>query len=264
MESNNKPLILITNDDGLIAKGISELVKFVRPLGDIVVVAPDSPRSGTSSALTVNDPVRYKLIRQDVGLTVYRCSGTPVDCIKIARHDILEREPDLVVSGINHGDNSAINVHYSGTMGAVIEACLNNIPAVGFSLCDHDMGADFEPMGFYVREIAKAVLANGLPERTCLNVNFPKTDQIKGLKVCQQAIGQWTNEWEACPRTHSDEKYFWMAGKFVPTEKGNELSDHRALSEGYGAITPTRVDVTDYGYMKKIERLVSVIQREED
>lgn len=263
-EQNNKPLILITNDDGLISKGISELVKFVRPLGDIVVVAPDAPRSGASSALTVQDPVSYKLVRQDVGLTVYRCSGTPVDCIKLARHTILDREPDLVVSGINHGDNSAINVHYSGTMGAAIEACLNKIPAIGFSLCDHDMGANFEPMGKYVREITRSVLVNGLPEYTCLNVNFPRVDEVKGVKVCQQAKGRWTNEWEPCPRSFSSEKHFWMAGHFEAEEQGNENSDYQALAEGYGAITPTRVDVTDYANMNRIKSLISGIKVDEE
>lgn len=263
-DQNKKTLILITNDDGLISKGISELVKFVRPLGDIVVVAPDSPRSATSSALTMTVPVSYKLVRQDVGLTVYRCSGTPVDCIKIARHAILDREPDLVLSGINHGDNSAINVHYSGTMGAAIEACLNKIPAIGFSLCDHDMGANFEPMGYYVRELTRSVIANGLPEYTCLNVNFPKTDTVKGLKVCQQAKGRWTNEWERCPRSFSSDNHYWMAGHFVADETGNEESDHQALAEGYGAITPTRVDVTDYNYINKLNRMVAGIKNEED
>lgn len=263
--NHDKPLILITNDDGIIAKGVSELVKFVRPLGDIVVVAPDSARSGSACALTITQPVHYKMIRQDVGLTVYRCSGTPVDCIKIARHAILDREPDLVLSGINHGDNSGINVHYSGTMGAVIEACLNKIPAIGFSLCSHDSGADFTPMGLYVRELASIVLRNGLPEYTCLNVNFPDTEDIKGLKVCQQARGQWTNEWEACPRSHHDEHYYWMSGKFIPYKKGNQFSDFEAMKDGYGAITPTLVDVTDYGFKNELERLVAgIILEEED
>ncbi len=258
----NKPLILITNDDGIIAKGISELVRFVRPLGDIVVVAPDGPRSGKGCALTITEPVHFKQVRQDVGLSIYRCSGTPVDCVKLARHAILDREPDLVVSGINHGDNSGVNVHYSGTMGAAIEACLNKIPAIGFSLCDHDQDADFAPLGKYIRELSRVVLRNGLPDYTCLNVNFPKTEEIKGLKVCQQARGSWTNEWEACPRSF-DENYYWLSGGFVPDKKGNELSDNRALSEGYGAITPTLVDVTDYGYMNKFEKLVAGMTIEE-
>ena len=251
----NKPLILVTNDDGIIAKGISELAKFIGPLGDVVVVAPDGPRSGSGCALTVTDPVHYKLVRQDVGLTVYRCSGTPVDCIKIARHGILDREPDLVVSGINHGDNSGINVHYSGTMGAAIEACLNKIPAIGYSLCDHASGADFEPMAKYIRELSRMVLANGLPEYTCLNVNFPAVEEIKGLKVCKQALGQWTNEWEPCPRSH-DENYFWMSGELVTETSEDKETDFWALENGYGAITPIRVDVTDYNLIKDLKKQV--------
>ncbi len=132
--SNRKPLILVSNDDGVVSKGISELVKYLRPLGEIVVMAPDSPRSGNASALTVTQPVHYQLLRKDVGLTVYKCSGTPTDCVKLARNTVLDREPDLVVGGINHGDNSATNVHYSGTMGIAIEGCLNGVPSIGFSL----------------------------------------------------------------------------------------------------------------------------------
>ncbi|EGJ70917.1 Multifunctional protein surE [Bacteroides coprosuis DSM 18011] len=261
--SHNKPLILITNDDGLIAKGISELVKFVRPLGEIVVVAPDAPRSGSGCSLTVTQPVHFKMIRKDVGLTVYRCSGSPVDCVKLARHAILDRDPDLVLSGINHGDNSGVNVHYSGTMGAVIEACVNRIPAIGFSLCDHDQGADFEPMGKYVRELTKMVLLNGLPDYTCLNVNFPKVEEIKGLKVCQQARGSWSNEWEPCPRSF-DENYYWMSGSFVPLKKGHEKSDNWALANGYGAITPTLVDMTDYKFAKELDSLVAGLLMEDE
>ena len=252
----NKPLILVTNDDGIIAKGISELVKFIGPLGEVVVVAPDGPRSGMGCALTVNDPVHYKLIRKDVGLTVYRCSGTPVDCIKLARHTILDREPDLVVSGINHGDNSGVNVHYSGTMGAAIEACVNKIPAIGYSLCDHDIGANFEPMAKYIRELSRMILHNGLPEHTCLNVNFPAVETIKGLRVCEQAKGQWTNEWEPCPRG-DDENYFWMSGEFSSSDPQDENSDFWALSNGYGAITPIRVDVTDYKFIDKLTKQIA-------
>ena len=134
---NEKPLILVSNDDGVMAKGINELVKFLRPLGDIVVMAPDAPRSGSGCALTVTQPVHYQLVKKEVGLTVYKCSGTPTDCIKLARNTVLDRIPDLVVGGINHGDNSATNVHYSGTMGVVFEGCLNGIPSIGFSLCNH-------------------------------------------------------------------------------------------------------------------------------
>lgn len=246
-----KPLILISNDDGVMAKGISELVKFLRPLGELVVMAPDSPRSGSGCALTITQPVHYQLVKREVGLTVYKCSGTPSDCIKLAKSEVLDRQPDLIVGGINHGDNSAVNVHYSGTMGIVIEGCLNGIPSIGFSICDHSPNADFEPLGAYVRQIAAMVLEAGLPPLTCLNVNFPVVSTIKGVKVCEQAKGRWAKEWQPCPRL-SDPNYFWLTGEFQEEEPDNEKSDHWALSQGYVAITPTTVDVTAYGFMDEL------------
>ncbi|MEG1563679.1 MAG: 5'/3'-nucleotidase SurE [Bacteroides sp.] len=253
---NQRPLILISNDDGIMAKGISELIKFLRPLGEIVVMAPDAPRSGNGCALTVTEPVRYQLLRKDVGLTVYKCSGTPTDCIKLARNTVLDREPSLVVGGINHGDNSATNVHYSGTMGVVIEGCLNGIPSIGFSLCNHDSGADFDAMGPYVRQIATKVLEKGLPPLVCLNVNFPDTKDIQGIKVCEQAKGAWTNEWEACPRKTGVVNY-WLTGDFTDKEPENEQTDHWALAHGYAAITPVTVDVTAYAFMEELDVMIN-------
>lgn len=250
---NQRPLILVSNDDGIMAKGISELIKFLRPLGEIVVMAPDSPRSGSGCALTVTDPVHFQLLRRDVGLTVYKCSGTPTDCVKLARSTVLDRQPDLVVGGINHGDNSATNVHFSGTMGVVTEGCLNGIPSIGFSLCSHDPGADFEAAGPYIRQIAAAVLAKGLPPLTCLNVNFPDTNEIKGIRVCQQGKGTWTNEWEACPRK-TDSNYYWLIGEFADHEQESEKSDRWAIANGYVAITPTTVDVTAYHFIDELNR----------
>ena len=248
-------MILVSNDDGIMAKGISELVKFLRTLGEIVVMAPDAPRSGSASALTVTQPVHYKLVKQEVGVTVYKCSGTPTDCIKLAWNTVLDRKPDLVVGGINHGDNSATNVHYSGTMGVVIEGCLNGVPSIGFSLCNHDMGADFEAAGPYIRKIAAMVLEKGLPPLTCLNVNFPDTPDIKGIKVCEQAKGCWTNEWEVCPR-QNDRNYFWLTGEFVDHEPENEKNDHWALANGYVAITPTKVDLTAYDFIDELNQWI--------
>ena len=247
-----KPLILISNDDGIMAKGISELIKFLCPLGEIIVMAPDSARSGSGCALTVTQPVRYQLLRKKVGLTIYKCTGTPSDCIKLARNTVLDRQPDLIVGGINHGDNSATNVHYSGTMGVVIEGCLNGIPSIGFSICNHDSGADFEATGPYIRQIASMVLNNGLPPLTCLNVNFPDTKDIKGIRICEQAKGQWTKEWEPCPRK-GDENYFWLTGEFNAHDPENEESDYWALANGYVAITPTTVDVTAYDFMDELK-----------
>ena len=249
---NQRPLILVSNDDGIIAKGISELIKFLRPLGEIVVMAPDAPRSGSACALTVTEPIRYQLLRKDVGLTVYKCSGTPTDCVKLAFHTVLDRKPDLVVGGINHGDNSSVNVHYSGTMGGVIEGCLKGVPSIGFSLCNHDQDADFEPAGTYIREIARRVLEKGLPPLTCLNVNFPDTKDLKGVRVCEQAKGQWINEWENFAH-RGDAHYYWLTGEFEDAETGNEKSDHWALENGYVAITPITVDVTAYGLIDELK-----------
>ncbi|MDR0939828.1 MAG: 5'/3'-nucleotidase SurE [Mediterranea sp.] len=253
MEANKRPLILVSNDDGLMAKGINELIKFLRPLGELVVMAPEAPRSGSGCALTVNTPVHYQLVRKEVGLTVYRCSGTPTDCIKLARHTVLDgRVPDLVVSGINHGDNSATNVHYSGTMGVVIEGCLNGIPSIGFSLCDHASDADFSAAELYVRAIVGMVLEKGLPPLTCLNVNFPATTDIKGVRVCQQAKGHWEKEWAPCPRL-DDTNYYWLTGEFIDHESDNENDDHWALNNGCVAITPVTVDMTAYAFIDTLD-----------
>lgn len=245
-------MILVSNDDGIMAKGISELIRFLRPLGEIVVVAPDSPRSGSGCALTVTKPVQCHFLKRDVGLTVYKCSGTPSDCVKLARGVLLDREPDLVVAGINHGDNSATSVHYSGTMGVVIEGCLNGIPSIGFSICNYEPGADFDAAGPYVRKIAATVLEKGLPPLTCLNVNIPDTADIKGVRICEQAKGQWGAEWVPCPRKEGD-NYYWLTGEFTDHEPENEKNDHWALANGYIAVTPTTVDVTAYHFMDELK-----------
>ena len=249
---NNKPLILISNDDGVISKGISALIRFLRPLGDIVVMAPDSPRSGVGCAVSINEPVQYQQVRKDVGLSVYKCSGTPVDCIKLAFYTVLDRQPDIIIGGINHGDNSSVNVHYSGTMGAVIEGAIRGIPSVAFSLCDHDADADFDPAGPYIRDIVEKVLQRGLPANTCLNVNFPKAKELKGVRICEQAKGIWVNEWESFAH-RGDSKFFWMAGEFQQTDPENENSDRWALENGYVAITPTMVDMTARELMSDLQ-----------
>lgn len=256
---NKRPLILISNDDGVTAKGINELIGFLRPLGEIVVMASDGARSGSGCAITVVNPVSYKLISKEPGLTIYSCSGNPTDCIKLARNTVLGRTPDVVVSGINHGDNSGTNVHYSGTMGAVLEGCLNGIPSVGYSLCNHDCEADFSFCEKYIREITLMVIEKGLPDRTCLNVNFPDTPDIKGIKVCQQAVGRWEREWESCPRRGND-NYFWLTGEFVNHEPENDKTDNWALTHGYVAITPTTVDVTAYTFMNELRNRLSLTE----
>lgn len=243
----NLPLILISNDDGVSAKGINELIRFLRPLGELIVMAPHSARSGSSCALSITQPVFYELVSEEHGVKVYSCTGTPSDCIKLAYNTVIDRTPDLVVGGINHGDNSGVNVHYSGTMGVAIEGCLKGVPAIGFSLCDHSPDADFQPLEKYVRQITSVVLEYGLPSHTCLNVNFP-CGEIKGVKVCGQAVGQWQKEWEPCPRKGKS-NHFRLTGEFVNMEPENDKSDNWALVNGYAAITPITVDMTNYSYI---------------
>lgn len=249
-----KPLIFISNDDGVSAKGINELIRFLRPLAELVVMAPDSARSGSGCALSVTNPVSYQFISEEPGVKIYSCSGTPVDCVKLAYNIILDRTPDLVVGGINHGDNSGTSVHYSGTMGVALEGCLKGTPSIGFSLCNHVPDADFRPLEKYIRQVVCVVLEYGLPARTCLNVNFP-CGEIKGIKVCEQAVGQWQNEWDPCPRK-GVANYFWLTGEFVNQDPVNEKSDSRALSNGYASVVPVTIDMTDYSFMNVLkERL---------
>ncbi len=248
-----RPLILISNDDGYSAKGLNELIKFLHPLAELVVVAPEGARSGSGCAITTTIPVHYSLIKKDIGLSIYKCSGTPTDCIKLSLHTILEgRRPDLIVSGINHGDNSGTNVHYSGTMGVAIEGCLNSIPSIGFSIHSHNPNADFEYTELYIQDITKAILKNGLPPQTCLNVNFPNSSQLKGIKVCEQANGYWTQEWEPCPRK-GNENYYWLAGEFVVTNPENDNTDNWALKNDYVAITPIHVDMTAHHFIDELK-----------
>ncbi|KAA6330903.1 5'-nucleotidase SurE [termite gut metagenome] len=251
--NSQKPLILVSNDDGINAKGINELIKYLRPLGEIVVMAPDTARSGSGCALSVTFPVHYQLLHQEPRVTIYECSGTPTDCIKLARNVVLKRKPDLIIGGINHGDNSATNVHYSGTMGIVTEGCLNGIPSIGFSLCNHEFDADFEPTREYIQKIVSKILEKGLPPLVCLNVNFPDTKEIKGIKVCEQTQGYWTEEWDACT---CRENYYWLSGEFTNTQPNNTKNDRWALSQGYVAITPTKVDITAYEFIDDLKNIL--------
>ena len=246
-----RPLILLSNDDGVEAKGLHELIKTLRPIADLIVVAPDGPRSGASGAITSEYPLRCRPVRQEPGLIIYKCTGTPVDCVKLALHNFVPRRPDMVIGGINHGDNSSVNVHYSGTMGVVIEGCLKQIPSVGFSLCDHSADADFSAALPYVGRITEEVLQNGLPAGTCLNVNIPLGKQLNGVRICRQTAGVWTNEFDTVANPRGGECY-WLTGVYQNHEPEAEDTDHWALEHGYVAITPTRIDVTDYGIMDKL------------
>lgn len=240
-----KPLILISNDDGYHAKGINSLVEMIADMGEIIVCAPESARSGFSTAFSAAIPLRLKMRRKRAGVTVWSCNGTPVDCVKLALAELCPRKPDLVIGGINHGDNASVNTHYSGTMGVTKEGCMKYIPSLAFSLCDHRDDADFEPLRPYIREITERVLKEGLPTGVCLNVNFPLVDCFKGVKVCRMAHGTWGNEVVKCNHPRGYE-YYWMVGSYTNDEPQAEDTDNWALTNGYVAITPTRIDVTDY------------------
>ncbi|MFC4738797.1 5'/3'-nucleotidase SurE [Flavobacterium ponti] len=240
-----KPLILVTNDDSIVAPGIRALIEVMKEIGEVVVVAPDSPQSAMGHAITINDTITLSKVNLDKEIDKeYSCSGTPVDCVKIAVHEILKKKPDLCVSGINHGSNSSINVIYSGTMSAAVEAGIEGIPAIGFSLLDYSWDADFEPFKKYVKNIAQKVLKKGLPDGVILNVNFPKLKEkdIKGIKICRQAKATWVEEFDK--RTNPmGKEYYWLSGEFVNQDKGED-TDEWALHNGYISVVPVQFDLT--------------------
>ena len=242
---NKRPLLLISNDDGYDAKGIRVLVEMLSDLGDIIVCAPESARSGYSCAFSATEPLRLCLREQHESLEIWSCNGTPVDCVKMALAEIVPRKPDMVIGGINHGDNASVNVHYSGTMGVTLEGCMKYISSVAFSLCDHRADADFSPLRPLVREITKRILREPLPQGVCLNVNFPLVDHYQGVRVCRMAKGTWGGEVEKRhhPRGYD---YWWMVGYYTNDEPDAEDTDNWALTHGYVAITPTQIDVTAY------------------
>ena len=240
-----RPLILVTNDDSIIAPGIRTLIEIMKTIGEVIVVAPDSPQSAMGHAITINSTLQLDKVKLDTDLEhEYSCSGTPVDCVKIAVHEILKRKPDLCVSGINHGSNSSINVIYSGTMSAAVEAGIEGIPAIGFSHVDYSWDTNFEPIKEYVKKISLEVLENGLPEGVILNVNFPKASKepIKGIKICRQAKAMWKEKFDK--RTNPQGKeYYWLTGEFTNQDKGQD-TDEYALENGYISIVPVQFDLT--------------------
>ena len=245
--SEKKPLILITNDDGITAPGIRELIKIMNEIGEVIVVAPDSPQSGKGHAVTIDSTLYIAKRKIDNGVQrEYSCSGTPADCVKIAKHEILKKTPDLCVSGINHGSNSSINVIYSGTMSAAVEAGIEGIPAIGFSLLDFSWNADFSQAKSFIKQITLSVLQNGLPKGTVLNVNIPnlKRNDIKGIKICRQAKARWVEEFDK--RTNPQGRnYYWLTGKFINEDKGED-TDEWALENGYISVVPVQFDLTSY------------------
>lgn len=252
--SKEKPVILVTNDDGIAAPGIRALVEAVKDLGRVIVVAPDSPQSGMGHAITIGHPLR--LYKADIfeGIEAWQCSGTPVDCVKLAKDKILHRKADICVSGINHGANNSINVIYSGTMSAAMEAAIEGIPSVGFSSLDYNYNADFTVAKQVAREVTQKMLSSDLLPHTLLNVNIPirSAEEFKGLKICRQAYAKWEEEFDhrVDPR---GKDYYWMTGKFLNMDKGDD-TDVQALKDGYASVVPVKFDLTDYKVKEWLEK----------
>ncbi|MDX5426706.1 MAG: 5'/3'-nucleotidase SurE [Bacteroidota bacterium] len=252
-QDSNRPLILVANDDGITAPGLRTLIKVMNRIGEVVVVAPDSPQSGMGHAITINSTLRVDKVQIGDGPQVeYSCSGTPVDCVKLAINVILDRKPDIIVSGINHGSNSSINVIYSGTMSAAVEGALEGIPSIGFSLLDYSWEADFEPSEPLIENITRQVLEHGLPNGVCLNVNIPKaSDQpYRGIKVCRQAKANWEEEFDA-RKDPRGRNYYWLTGKFVNYDHGED-TDEWALANNYLSLVPVGVDMTAHHAIQNI------------
>ena len=239
-----KPLILITNDDGVFAPGLRKLIEIARKIGKVVVVAPDIPMSGMSHAITVKTPLRLRKLAEEKDYIEYSCNGTPVDAMKLGEKIVVQGKPDLVLSGINHGSNASVNIVYSGTMAAVLEASIDGIPAIGFSLLDYSHTADFSAVDEFITPVIKSVLEKGLPEGTCLNVNIPavKKEEIKGIKVCRQAKGRWEEVFDERTDPHNRE-YFWLTGVFKNGDAAKD-TDSWALANNYISIVPVHFDLT--------------------
>src|ERR1700733_1878694 len=241
--TKSKPAILVVNDDGITAPGIKCLMNAMKELGRVVVVAPDSPQSGMGHAITVGKPLRFDKVDIYPDIELYSCSGTPVDCVKLAVNKVFKgKKPDLCVSGINHGLNNSVNILYSGTMSAAVEGAIESIPSIGFSLDDFTLQADFSHCLKYVKEIAKQVLANGLPPATLLNVNFPAGADLKGIKICRQANAKWAEEFDE--RIDPNKRpYYWLTGEFQLNDAGED-TDVWALMNNYVSVVPVQFDMT--------------------
>jgi len=250
----SKPTILITNDDGINAKGLRYLISVMRKLGDVTVVASEFPMSATSHSITVRSPLRLEKITEEDGYREYQCNGTPVDCMKLGEQVVLRKKPDLLVSGVNHGSNASVNVVYSGTMAAVIEGCISGIPSIGFSLLDYSSKADFSACGSYINEIAGKVLSEGLPQGVCLNVNIPavKAEEINGIKICRQSKARWVEEFDGRKDPRSKD-YFWLTGYFEKLDNEPD-TDQWALENQYVSVVPTQFDFTAHKEIATIKK----------
>lgn len=249
-----QPVILITNDDGITAPGIKNLVEAVKGLGKVVVVAPDKPQSGMGHAITIGQPLRMHKVDIFEGVEAWQTSGTPVDCVKLAVDKVLRRKPDICLSGINHGANHSINVIYSGTMSAAMEAAIESIPSIGFSLMDYNIEADFTAARFYVHKIVSAILGKKLDKHLLLNVNIPAAplELIKGVKLCTQAYAKYEEDFDE-RKDPQGKKYYWLTGKFVNFDKSKD-TDVWALDHNYVSVVPVQFDLTNYALKKQLEK----------
>ena len=245
------PLILLTNDDGVEAEGLVLLTEALCSLGTLTVFAPDRPRSGMSCAITTTEPISYRKISEKENLTVYSCTGTPVDCVKLAVNEVLPVKPDLLVSGINHGGNQALSLHYSGTIGAAFEGCVFDIPSFGLSLCRYKSGYDFAESCRLGRMLAEKILKHGLPRGVYLNLNVPDIPKVKGIAVGRQTAGKWVREYNRIAQ--DGEVKFWLTGHYQTSGPTYPDNDVTLLNEGFAALVPCKVDVTDYAFMEELK-----------
>ncbi len=259
MKRKGRPLILITNDDGIKAGGLIALVEVAKPFGDVVVVVPNESYSAMSHAITVKNPLYVKEIKRKKSLVLYKVTGTPVDCIKLAINTLLDRKPDIILSGINHGSNSSISIHYSGTIGAAREGAINSIPAIGFSMLNYSHEADFSFAKPYVQKIINHVITTGLPQGTFLNVNIPDGNNLKGVKICRQAKGKWIEQLleREDPRKR---KYFWLTGYFRNDEPKATDTDEYALQNRYVSVVPCQIDTTDHKHYNNLKNIQDELQ----
>ncbi len=254
--TTGKPLILVTNDDGITSPGITALAAVMKEIGDVVVIAPDKPQSGVGHAITINSTLRIHKTKFHGVPEEYSLSGTPVDCVKMAFSKIMKKRPDVCVSGINHGSNISINVIYSGTMSAAIEAAVEGIPSIGFSLMNYSIDADFTASKHFAKTITLEVLKHGLPKDTCLNVNIPPLhlSEIQGMKVCRQARANWVEEFDE-RKDPSGNPYFWLTGKFINYEAGKTDTDVWAIENNYVSVVPVQFDLTAHSALPHAEKI---------
>jgi 5'-nucleotidase len=251
------PIILVTNDDGITAPGMRALVEAVKDLGKVIVVAPDKPQSGMGHAITIGHPLRLTPVQAFDWAEAYQCSGTPVDCVKLAVDKVLHRKPDICLSGINHGANHSINVIYSGTMSAALEASIESIPSIGFSLLDYSIEADFTGAAYYANLLVKQLLTKKIDKHLCLNVNIPpgKKELLKGLKICRQAYAKYEERFDE-RHDPSGRKYYWLTGEFQNFDTGRD-TDVWALENNYISVVPVQFDLTNYELKTKLQKVLT-------